>query len=69
MIEKIISIENVGHFTNYTFSKSKDGWDGDYKKINVIYAPNGSGKTTLATIFKSISDTSINLDRLKKTFN
>lgn len=69
MIEKIISIENVGHFTNYTFSKSKDGWDGDYKKINVIYAPNGSGKTTLATILKSISDTSINLDRLKKTFN
>lgn len=69
MIEKIISIENVGHFTNYTFSKTKDGWDGTYKKINVIYAPNGSGKTTLATIFKSISDTSINLDSLKKTFN
>ena len=52
MIEKIIEIKNVGHFIDY----KNTGWNGDFKKVNIIYAPNGSGKTTLSTILKSLAN-------------
>lgn len=55
MLEKIISIENVGIFKNYKNSCSKsEDWNGSFKKENLIYAENGEGKTTLTTIFKSL---------------
>lgn len=67
MIEKIIEISNLGHFVNFKFHGSKS-WNGQLKKLNIIYAPNGSGKTTLSTILKSLSQNDLDLVRLKKTF-
>lgn len=67
MIEKIIEISNVGHFVNFRFQGSQK-WNGQLKKLNIIYAPNGSGKTTLSTILKSLSLNDIELIKLKKTF-
>ena len=68
MITKIINIKNVGTFENYTRNSSQL-WNGDFEKINIIYAPNGSGKTTLATIFNSLSKNKPELVLLKQTFN
>lgn len=68
MIEKIISIENIGTFSDYR-SNSKYNWDGSLSKINLIFAPNGSGKTTLSTIFNSLSNVSPELLTLKQTIN
>lgn len=69
MINKILSIQNIGHFVDYNFSASKDNWNGELKKINIIYAPNGSGKTTFATILKSLKESSLTLSKFKHTFN
>lgn len=68
MIEKIVSIKNVGTFSNYS-ANSKYKWDGKFSKINVIYAPNGSGKTTLSTIFNSLTNIKPELLHLKQTLN
>lgn len=67
MIEKIIEISNVGHFVDYRFQGSKE-WNGQFKRVNVIYAPNGSGKTTLSTILKSLALSNPELMKFKKTF-
>ncbi|MGJ8549403.1 AAA family ATPase [Winogradskyella wichelsiae] len=67
MIEKIIEISNIGHFVNFKFQGTQ-GWNGELKKLNIIYAPNGSGKTTLATILKSLSKNNLDLITYKKTF-
>lgn len=69
MINKIVCIKGIGHFENYEFSATKDGWDGKLKKVNVIYAPNGSGKTTLSTILKSLNESSLMLSKYKHTFH
>jgi wobble nucleotide-excising tRNase len=68
MIDKIISISNVGTFSDYKPSP-KYNWDGKLSKINLIYAPNGSGKTTLATVFNSLSNITPELLNLKQTIN
>lgn len=68
MIEKIISISNVGSFSEYK-PNSKYNWNGNFSKINLIYAANGSGKTTLATIFNSLSNINPQLLTLKQTIN
>jgi len=67
VIEKIIEIKNVGHFTDYRINSSY-GWNGDFKKVNIIYAPNGSGKTTLSTILKSLANNDVDLIKRKQTF-
>lgn len=67
MIEKIIEISNLGHFVNFKFKGTKE-WNGQLKRLNIIYAPNGSGKTTLSTILKSISQNNLDLIKFKKTF-
>ena len=69
MINKIVSIKRIGHFVNYEFSATKDGWNGELKKINIIYAPNGSGKTTFSTIMKSLKESSLMLSKFKHTFH
>jgi len=68
MLEKIISIKNVGKFVNFN-SKSPD-WNGNFNKLTLIYADNGYGKTTLAQIFKSLQtqNSDILIGR-KTTFN
>lgn len=67
MIEKIIEISNLGHFVNFKFHGTKE-WNGQLKKLNIIYAPNGSGKTTLSTILKSLAQNNLALIRFKQTF-
>jgi len=67
MLEKIIEISNIGHFVNFKLQGSQK-WNGQLKKLNIIYAPNGSGKTTLSTILKSLSQNDIELIKFKKTF-
>ena len=69
MIEKIVQLKNIGHFVDYNFTACIDNWDGQLKKINVIYAPNGSGKTTHATIFRSLKEENLLLAKFKHTFN
>lgn len=50
MIKKIIKIQNVGKFANYSAQR-----DVEFRKMTVIYAENGMGKTTLAAIWRSLS--------------
>lgn len=65
MLEKLISIQNVGKFTKLNL---RDGdWDGEFSKNNIIYAPNGSGKTTFSLILQSIKGKSELLGK-KMTF-
>jgi len=49
MLEKIISIKNVGRFLDY----SSRG-DVSFRKLNLIFADNGQGKTTLCAILHSL---------------
>lgn len=49
MIEKIISIKNIGRFINFSTSG-----DLQFRKLNLIYAENAKGKTTLCSILRSL---------------
>lgn len=64
MLEKIISIENVGQFKNFVHRGSVYS---EFSKNVIVYAENGSGKTTLSVILKSLKDNDALLIR-KKSF-
>jgi wobble nucleotide-excising tRNase len=49
MIEKIISIKNVGRFEDYACSG-----DVTFRRLNLLYAENGQGKTTLVAVLRSL---------------
>jgi wobble nucleotide-excising tRNase len=49
MLEKLISVKNVGKFTNYNCQG-----DVTFRKLTLIYAGNGHGKTTLCDILRSL---------------
>lgn len=51
MIRRINKLKNVGRFVDL---KSQGGTQGDFAKVNVIYAPNAGGKTTLCDVFRSL---------------
>lgn len=68
MIKKILSISNIGHFIDYKV-KGNNEWNGEFHKINIIYAENATGKTTLATILKSLAQNDLNILNFKKTFS
>lgn len=51
MIRRINKLKNVGRFVDL---KSQGGTQGDFAKVNVIYAPNSGGKTTLCDVFRSL---------------
>lgn len=51
MINKIISISNLGKFKNYNAVG-----DTEFRNLNLIYADNGLGKTTLTNIFRSFKE-------------
>lgn len=51
MIKRIIELKNIGRFENI---KSAQGNEGEFAKINVVYAPNACGKTTLCDVFRSL---------------
>lgn len=54
MIEKILTIQNIGKIAYLKFDKAD--WDGGLPRRTVVYAPNGSGKTTLSMILQSLKD-------------
>jgi len=64
MIERIVSLTNIGRFENY---KHKGSLYDRLPKNVVIYAENGSGKTTLSILFKSLKGDNTLLIR-KQTF-
>ena len=49
MLDKIVSIKNVGRFLNYSASG-----DVELKRYNLIFAENGRGKTTLCAVLRSL---------------
>ncbi len=49
MIEKFITIKNVGKFQDYCASR-----DVSLRKLNLVYAENGRGKTTLCALLRSL---------------
>jgi wobble nucleotide-excising tRNase len=49
MIEKFISIKNVGKFVNYSAPRHVE-----LEKFNIIYGENATGKTTLSAILRSL---------------
>jgi len=49
MIEKIVSIKNIGRFRNC----SPRG-DVAFRKLTLLFAENGRGKTTLCAILRSL---------------
>jgi wobble nucleotide-excising tRNase len=49
MVEKFITIKNVGKFIDYSAPHRVD-----LKKYNIIYGENASGKTTLSAILRSL---------------
>ncbi|MBU1182157.1 MAG: AAA family ATPase [Proteobacteria bacterium] len=49
MIEKFISIKNVGKFADYSASG-----DTTFRKLTLIYGENGGGKTTLTNILRCL---------------
>ncbi len=51
MIRRINKLKNIGRFVDL---KSQGGTQGDFAKVNVIYAPNSGGKTTLCDVFRSL---------------
>lgn len=65
MIEKFISIKNIGIF-NELSTISDANWNGAFSKINAIYATNGSGKSTLCIILKSLIEKNPDLIAFKK---
>lgn len=69
MINKILYIKNCGKFKNYTSPIDKSGWNGEFSRINTIYAENGSGKTTLTQIFKSFDNRFLDFVRKRKSVN
>jgi wobble nucleotide-excising tRNase len=52
MLKRIITIQNVGRFTGLT---GEPGNQGEFAKLNVIYAKNAEGKSTLCDIFRSLT--------------
>ena len=51
MIKKIIELKNVGCFEHL---RAASGNEGDFAKVNIVYAPNACGKTTLCDVFRSV---------------
>jgi len=52
MLKRIISIQNVGRFTSLS---AEAGDQGNFARLNVIYALNAEGKSTLCDLFRSIA--------------
>lgn len=55
MLEKIVTIENVGKLLECSVRASST-WDGKLAKTTLIYADNGAGKTTLAQVIASLAN-------------
>lgn len=52
MIKRINKLKNVGRFIDL---KSESGTQGDFSKLNVIYAQNATGKSTICDVLRSLS--------------
>lgn len=51
MIKRIIGLKDIGRFESI---KSSSGNEGEFSKVNVVYAPNACGKTTLCDVLRSL---------------
>lgn len=51
MIKRILTLKDIGRFESL---KSEHGNEGEFAKVNVVYAPNACGKTTLCDVFRSL---------------
>ena len=51
MIKRIIGLKDIGRFESI---KSSSGNEGEFAKVNVVYAPNACGKTTLCDVLRSL---------------
>lgn len=49
MLRKIVSIQNIGRFLNYSAAD-----DVELKRYNLIFGENGRGKTTLCAVLRSL---------------
>lgn len=52
MIKRINKLKNVGRFVDLI---SQSGTQGDFLKLNVIYAQNATGKSTICDVLRSLS--------------
>lgn len=52
MIKRILELKDVGRFSSL---KSANGNEGEFARVNIVYAPNACGKTTICDIFRSLS--------------
>lgn len=52
MIKRINSLKEVGRFS---LLKSTNGSEGEFAKLNIIYALNACGKSTLCDVFRSLN--------------
>jgi wobble nucleotide-excising tRNase len=64
MIEKFISIKNVGKFVNYSAPKHVE-----LERFNIIYGENATGKTTLSAILRSLKTNNIDYIKGRKTID
>ena len=51
MIKRIIGLKDIGRFESI---KSSNGNEGEFSKVNAVYAPNACGKTTLCDVLRSL---------------
>ena len=51
MIKKIKELSDIGIFQ---MLKSSNGTDGDFGKLNVLYAENGCGKSTICDVLRAV---------------
>ena len=65
MIRRIIKLKNVGRFAEL---RSLGGYQHEFTKVNVIYAPNACGKTTLCDVFRSLGTGKIDFILGRKRF-
>ncbi len=52
MIKRIISVQNVGRFASFG---AESGNQGEFARLNVIYAKNAEGKSTLCDVLRSLT--------------
>lgn len=65
MISKILKIEGLGKFKNFTSTND----DLRFLKHTIIFGYNSYGKSTLTTIFRSLQKSDLSLLNGKKSFN
>lgn len=64
MIEKFVTIKNVGKFSDYSAPHGVG-----FKKFTIIYGENASGKTTVSAILRSLRTNNVDYIKGRKTID